>query len=189
MLVTHTVNILPQVDNIVFLVDGTISEIGSYQELLQRNGAFAEFLHSHITVEEKAGAGFPGNPNELESFFPGLSVNCFLNITLNVKKQGGGRGLLLFTFGKREKRIKLEKPVLYLFYYGHLKPISNHSKLSLCVGKNVPVKLADSSPQNWFLNKLFHLSRKQSRSKQNYPLYMLFFKPPLDISTLRNNSL
>ncbi|XP_030339203.1 multidrug resistance-associated protein 6-like isoform X3 [Strigops habroptila] len=60
VLVTHTINILPQVDNIVFLVDGTISEIGSYQELLQRNGAFAEFLHSHVTAEENAGAGFPG---------------------------------------------------------------------------------------------------------------------------------
>ncbi|NXX18190.1 MRP1 protein, partial [Podargus strigoides] len=59
VLVTHTSNILPQVDNIVFLVDGMISEIGSYQELLQRNGAFAEFLHSHSTAEEKAGAGFP----------------------------------------------------------------------------------------------------------------------------------
>uniref|UniRef100_A0A663EUY6 ABC-type glutathione-S-conjugate transporter n=1 Tax=Aquila chrysaetos chrysaetos TaxID=223781 RepID=A0A663EUY6_AQUCH len=59
VLVTHTINILPQVDNIVFLVDGTISEIGSYQELLQRNGAFAEFLHSHSTAEEQAGTGFP----------------------------------------------------------------------------------------------------------------------------------
>ncbi|NXP08873.1 MRP6 protein, partial [Thinocorus orbignyianus] len=59
VLVTHTINILPQVDNVVFLVDGTISEIGSYQELLQRNGAFAEFLHSHVTAEEKAGTGFP----------------------------------------------------------------------------------------------------------------------------------
>ncbi|XP_072734668.1 multidrug resistance-associated protein 1 isoform X3 [Ciconia boyciana] len=59
VLVTHTINILPQVDNIVLLVDGTISEFGSYQELLQRNGAFAEFLHSHITAEEKAGTGFP----------------------------------------------------------------------------------------------------------------------------------
>ncbi|XP_053936986.1 ATP-binding cassette sub-family C member 6 [Cuculus canorus] len=57
LLVTHTINILPQVDNIVFLVDGTISEIGSYQELLQRNGGFAEFLHSHIPAEEKN--GFP----------------------------------------------------------------------------------------------------------------------------------
>ncbi|NXG80702.1 MRP1 protein, partial [Baryphthengus martii] len=59
VLVTHTINILPQVDNIAFLVDGTISEIGSYQELLQRNGAFAEFLHSHVTAEEKAGTGLP----------------------------------------------------------------------------------------------------------------------------------
>ncbi|NXE96452.1 MRP1 protein, partial [Menura novaehollandiae] len=59
VLVTHTINILPQVDNIIFLVDGMISETGSYQELLQRNGAFAEFLHSHVTTEEKACADFP----------------------------------------------------------------------------------------------------------------------------------
>ncbi|NXE67919.1 MRP6 protein, partial [Calcarius ornatus] len=59
VLVTHTLNILAQVDNIVFLVDGKISEIGSYQELLERNGAFADFLHSHVTAGEKAPAGFP----------------------------------------------------------------------------------------------------------------------------------
>ncbi|XP_038042652.2 ATP-binding cassette sub-family C member 6 isoform X1 [Anas platyrhynchos] len=59
VLVTHTISILHQVDNIVVLVDGMISEIGSYQELLQRNGAFAEFLHSHSTAEEKACSGFP----------------------------------------------------------------------------------------------------------------------------------
>uniref|UniRef100_A0A8D2NGS6 ABC-type glutathione-S-conjugate transporter n=1 Tax=Zonotrichia albicollis TaxID=44394 RepID=A0A8D2NGS6_ZONAL len=81
VLVTHTINILPQVDNIVFLVDGMISESGSYQELLQRNGAFADFLRSHITAEEKAPAGFPGNPDGLESFFLGLSINCSLHIT------------------------------------------------------------------------------------------------------------
>lgn len=85
---THTINILPQVDNIVFLVDGTISEIGSYQELLQRNGAFAEFLRAHTAAEEKAAAGFTGNPNELQSFFLGLSVNRFLNIILNIKELG-----------------------------------------------------------------------------------------------------
>ncbi|NXA52285.1 MRP1 protein, partial [Nothocercus julius] len=74
VLVTHTINILPQVDNIVLLVDGSISEVGSYQELLQRNGAFAEFLHSHITAEEKADSGLPGNPNELEILFHNSSV-------------------------------------------------------------------------------------------------------------------
>uniref|UniRef100_A0A8C3EV64 ABC-type glutathione-S-conjugate transporter n=1 Tax=Corvus moneduloides TaxID=1196302 RepID=A0A8C3EV64_CORMO len=77
VLVTHTVNILPQVDSIVFLVNGMISETGSYQELLQRNGAFAEFLHSHITAEEKPCAGFPGNPDGLESFFLGLLSQLF----------------------------------------------------------------------------------------------------------------
>uniref|UniRef100_U3INJ9 ABC-type glutathione-S-conjugate transporter n=1 Tax=Anas platyrhynchos platyrhynchos TaxID=8840 RepID=U3INJ9_ANAPP len=73
VLVTHTISILHQVDNIVVLVDGMISEIGSYQELLQRNGAFAEFLHSHSTAEEKACSGFPGNLDKLELFYPDLS--------------------------------------------------------------------------------------------------------------------
>lgn len=68
MLVTHTINILPQVDNIVFLVDGMISETGSYKELLQKNGAFAEFLRSRVTAEEKPHAGVPGNLDLLESF-------------------------------------------------------------------------------------------------------------------------
>lgn len=52
----------------------------------------------------------------------------------------------------------------------------------------MPAKLADSSPQNWFLNRQFHLSSQQKCSKQNYALYVLFFKLHLDISTLRNNS-
>ncbi|NWY76647.1 MRP6 protein, partial [Erithacus rubecula] len=85
VLVTHTINILPQVDNIVFLVDGMISETGSYQELLQKNGAFAEFLHSHVSEEEKPRAGVPGNPDVLESFFLGLSVNCSHIISGSVK--------------------------------------------------------------------------------------------------------
>uniref|UniRef100_A0A8C0VLC3 ABC-type glutathione-S-conjugate transporter n=1 Tax=Cyanistes caeruleus TaxID=156563 RepID=A0A8C0VLC3_CYACU len=76
VLVTHTINILPQVDNIVFLVDGMISETGSYQELLQRDGAFAEFLRSHVTAEEKPRASFPGNLDGLQSFSQGLPVNC-----------------------------------------------------------------------------------------------------------------
>ncbi|NXW77005.1 MRP1 protein, partial [Hirundo rustica] len=87
VLVTHTINILPQVDNIVFLVDGMISETGSYQELLQRNGAFAEFLRSHVTAEEKPHAGFPavgdtkgtittGNGPSQEKPLSGNSVKC-----------------------------------------------------------------------------------------------------------------
>ncbi|KAM6249916.1 ATP-binding cassette sub-family C member 6 [Porphyrio hochstetteri] len=64
VLATHTISLLPQVDKVVFLVDGRISEMGSYQELLQRNGAFAEFLGSRASAGERAGAALPagGDP-------------------------------------------------------------------------------------------------------------------------------
>ncbi|XP_051926934.1 ATP-binding cassette sub-family C member 3-like isoform X3 [Hippocampus zosterae] len=47
ILVTHGISYLPQVDNIVVMVDGRVSEMGSYQELLKQNGAFAEFLRNY----------------------------------------------------------------------------------------------------------------------------------------------
>lgn len=47
ILVTHGISFLPQVDNIVVMVDGSVSESGSYQELLKQNGAFAEFLRNY----------------------------------------------------------------------------------------------------------------------------------------------
>ncbi|XP_066521779.1 ATP-binding cassette sub-family C member 3 isoform X3 [Hoplias malabaricus] len=47
ILVTHGISFLPQVDNILVLVDGMVSEMGSYQDLLKQNGAFAEFLRNY----------------------------------------------------------------------------------------------------------------------------------------------
>lgn len=48
LLVTHGIIFLPQVDNIYVMKEGTISESGSYTELLSKKGAFAEFLIQHI---------------------------------------------------------------------------------------------------------------------------------------------
>uniref|UniRef100_A0AAX7T614 ATP-binding cassette, sub-family C (CFTR/MRP), member 3 n=1 Tax=Astatotilapia calliptera TaxID=8154 RepID=A0AAX7T614_ASTCA len=47
ILVTHGISFLPQVDNIMVMVDGRVSEMGSYQDLLKQNGAFAEFLRNY----------------------------------------------------------------------------------------------------------------------------------------------
>lgn len=44
---------LPQADLILVLVDGEISERGSYQELLNRNGDFADFIHTFASSERK----------------------------------------------------------------------------------------------------------------------------------------
>ncbi|XP_038063723.1 multidrug resistance-associated protein 1-like [Patiria miniata] len=47
VLVTHGISFLPQVDHIVVLVEGEITEAGSYEELLSCNQAFAEFLRNY----------------------------------------------------------------------------------------------------------------------------------------------
>ncbi|XP_049760897.1 ATP-binding cassette sub-family C member 6 isoform X2 [Elephas maximus indicus] len=44
ILVTHALHVLPQADQIVVLEDGAIAEMGSYQELLHRNGALVDLL-------------------------------------------------------------------------------------------------------------------------------------------------
>ncbi|KAM4624189.1 ATP-binding cassette sub-family C member 3 [Polymixia lowei] len=58
VLVTHGISFLPQVDNIVVMVEGRVSEMGSHQELLKQNGAFAEFLRNYaledIVEEDEA---------------------------------------------------------------------------------------------------------------------------------------
>ena len=52
ILSTHSLQILDQVDTIVVLKNGTISEIGNYDELLSRNGSFAEYLRNYLLEEE-----------------------------------------------------------------------------------------------------------------------------------------
>lgn len=48
LLVTHHISFLPQTNHIFVMVNGKISETGYYEELLQQNGAFAEFLMKHM---------------------------------------------------------------------------------------------------------------------------------------------
>ena len=44
ILVTHAISYLPQVDNIIVMKNGAISEIGSYEQLINNKGDFAGFL-------------------------------------------------------------------------------------------------------------------------------------------------
>ncbi|XP_018907576.2 multidrug resistance-associated protein 1 isoform X5 [Bemisia tabaci] len=48
ILVTHGLTYLPDMDQIFVMKEGEISENGSYKELLQKKGAFAEFLITHL---------------------------------------------------------------------------------------------------------------------------------------------
>ncbi|KAK2159275.1 hypothetical protein LSH36_155g02029 [Paralvinella palmiformis] len=52
VLVTHGLQWLPKVDQIIVLVNGKVSEVGSYEQLLDHNGAFAQFLKTYFTELE-----------------------------------------------------------------------------------------------------------------------------------------
>ena len=47
---------LPRVDKIIVLVNGSISEMGSYEELLSHDGDFAQFLKTYL-IEAQADSG------------------------------------------------------------------------------------------------------------------------------------
>merc|ERR1739838_154817 len=47
LLVTHGISYLPNVDKIIVLVDGRVSEMGSYDELIGKQGDFADFIKNH----------------------------------------------------------------------------------------------------------------------------------------------
>uniref|UniRef100_A0A673A259 Multidrug resistance-associated protein 1 n=1 Tax=Sphaeramia orbicularis TaxID=375764 RepID=A0A673A259_9TELE len=47
VLVTHGLSYLPQTDLILVMVEGEITEVGSYKQLLETEGAFAEFLRTY----------------------------------------------------------------------------------------------------------------------------------------------
>ncbi|XP_037958175.1 multidrug resistance-associated protein 1 isoform X4 [Teleopsis dalmanni] len=48
VLVTHGITFLPQTDNIYVMKMGEVSESGTYQELLNKKGAFSDFLIQHL---------------------------------------------------------------------------------------------------------------------------------------------
>lgn len=52
ILVTHAINFLPQVDQIIVMKEGQIAERGTYQELLDKKGPFSEFLSQHSRTTE-----------------------------------------------------------------------------------------------------------------------------------------
>ncbi|XP_062954765.1 multidrug resistance-associated protein 1 isoform X2 [Cynocephalus volans] len=80
ILVTHSISYLPQVDVIVVMSGGKISEMGSYQELLARDGAFAEFLRTYASAEQEQDSeddrltGISGSGKEAKQMENGMLV-------------------------------------------------------------------------------------------------------------------
>lgn len=64
ILVTHGVHWLPKVDEIIVMDNGRISERGTFQQLLQHNGPFAQFLQVYLLHDDA-----PEEENDTESMW------------------------------------------------------------------------------------------------------------------------
>lgn len=62
ILVTHQLAVLPQVDHVVVLRHGRVSEQGSYAELMSRDSAFAQMMRRFIQEEPPIEPGEPSSP-------------------------------------------------------------------------------------------------------------------------------
>jgi len=60
-LVTHSITYLREVDLIVVLKDGKVSESGTYKELLDKKGDFADFLILHMQEQTEDKVDENGN--------------------------------------------------------------------------------------------------------------------------------
>lgn len=81
VLATHGLSYLAQADLILVMVEGEITEAGSYQQLMATEGAFSEFLRTYAMVDN--------TQNDGEIYF---CVHCYIKYSLHISV---GLGVIL----------------------------------------------------------------------------------------------
>ena len=61
---THGLSFLPQCDLIVVMNEGQITEVGSYSELIDNDGHFAEFMRTYAATDENEEDDIDGSESD-----------------------------------------------------------------------------------------------------------------------------
>uniref|UniRef100_A0A673I2T8 Multidrug resistance-associated protein 1 n=1 Tax=Sinocyclocheilus rhinocerous TaxID=307959 RepID=A0A673I2T8_9TELE len=138
VLVTHGLSFLPQADLILVMVDGEITEMGSYTELLGRQGAFAEFLRTYTNteqeeVEESVGGEAGLLISELLSCFHASKAKSTEAARLTEADKANTGRVKLSVFWEYMKAIGLPLSIfsIFLFFCHHLSSLGSNYWLSL----------------------------------------------------------
>ena len=104
ILITHKIPLLTDVDRIIVLKDGQISEQGSYDELIEAKGEFSEILNTYINEENKS------KEESLEQSISEKKLEESLKKSLRrdslVKKSDTDKGRLIFEEKQEVGRVK-----------------------------------------------------------------------------------
>uniref|UniRef100_A0A8C2XRX4 Uncharacterized protein n=1 Tax=Cyclopterus lumpus TaxID=8103 RepID=A0A8C2XRX4_CYCLU len=101
ILVTHGVSFLPYVDEIIVLVDGVVSEVGSYNSLRASRGAFSEFLDTYAKEQS--------NQTHSESGNHTICYYCIVDDTVSVTLKREDSIRRSQRNGRLEKKSSLKK--------------------------------------------------------------------------------
>lgn len=70
ILVTHGIHWLPMVDKILVITGGKISESGTYEELISRDGPFANLVQTYLDNDDES------DGDDTEGIEAGLVFSC-----------------------------------------------------------------------------------------------------------------
>ncbi|CAO1343275.1 unnamed protein product [Diamesa hyperborea] len=104
LLVTHAVAFLPKVDEIYVMVNGEITESGSYKELLAQKGAFADFLIQHLQEIDD-----DEELSEIQKTIQDQEMKLILERTISTLSSGPERNSLNGSVKRRRSRKASEK--------------------------------------------------------------------------------
>ncbi|OWK62309.1 Canalicular multispecific organic anion transporter 1 [Lonchura striata] len=118
ILVTHSISFLPQVDNIVVLAAGAVSEHGSYSTLLANKGAFSQFLNLYgnqeedVSEENTAAVALAGDEEEAdEAVDPCTEEHTEDVVTMTLKREASiRRSKLSRSLSKKSTSFQEEPP-------------------------------------------------------------------------------
>lgn len=108
ILVTHRISVLPFVDKIIVLKDGSISELGTFEELIERKGHFSDFVTEYL-LEQSDSDHENGEIDVIKRLKEQIKPLIDKNIDQSIKESVNSEGIRKRRLSKRSSSFMSDK--------------------------------------------------------------------------------